>query len=130
MRLLLDTHTLYWYIEGDPRLSRPAQAVIQDATNEVLISPASYWEIAIKVSIGKWRLNRPYEDFLDVGLNQYGFRVLPILPAHTARLIGMPYPPGHKDPFDRLLVAQSLVEQVPIVSADPALDPYGVSRLW
>lgn len=130
MRLLLDTHAMYWYIEGDPQLSGAARTLIQDGSNEVLISPASYWEIAIKIGLGKWQLNRPYEEFLDLGFNQYGFQVLPILPKHTARLIGLPYPPGHKDPFDRLLVAQSLVEQVPIVSADPALDAYGVSRLW
>jgi len=128
MRLLLDTHAMYWYIEGDPQLSVTAQTLVQDASNEVLISPASYWEIAIKVSVGKWALNRPYEEFIDLGLNRYGFQVLPIRPTHTARLIGLPF--HHKDPFDRLLVAQALVEQIPIVSIDVALDPYGVTRLW
>ena len=130
MRLLLDTHSMYWYIEDDPQLSGRARTLIQDASNEVLVSPASYWEIAIKISIGKWRLNRPYEEFIDIGLNQYGFQVLPILPTHTARLIGLPFPQGHRDPFDRLLVAQVLVEQIPIVSADSPLDAYGVTRLW
>ena len=130
MRLLLDTHSMYWYIEDDPQLSGRARTLIQDASNEILISPASYWEIAIKISIGKWRLNRPYEEFIDIGLNQYGFQMLPILPTHTARLIGLPFPQGHKDPFDRLLVAQVLVEQIPIVSADSPLDAYGVTRLW
>ena len=130
MRLLLDTHTMYWYIEGDPQLSGTARTLIQDASNEILMSPASYWEIAIKISIGKWKLNRPYEEFIDIGLNQYGFQILPILPTHTARLIGLPFPPGHKDPFDRLLITQTLVEQIPIVSADSALDAYGVTRLW
>lgn len=130
MRLLLDTHAMYWYIEDDPQLSSLARASIQDATNEILISPTSYWEIAIKVSLGKWRLNRPYEEFIDLGLTQYGFRILPILPVHTARLIGLPFPPGHKDPFDRLLVAQVLVEQIAIVSADAPLDAYGITRLW
>lgn len=130
MRLLLDTHSMYWYIEDDPQLSGRARTLIQDASNEILVSPASYWEIAIKISIGKWRLNRPYEEFIDIGLNQYGFQVLPILPTHTARLIGLPFPQGHRDPFDRLLVAQVLVEQIPIVSADSSLDAYGVTRLW
>jgi PIN domain nuclease of toxin-antitoxin system len=64
--LLLDTHTLYWYVEGDQKLSRTAQSLIMDTTHEVLISPASYWEIAIKVSLGKWALNRPYEEFIDL----------------------------------------------------------------
>ena len=130
MRLLLDTHSMYWYIEDDPQLSGRARTLIQDASNEILVSPASYWEIAIKISIGKWRLNRPYEEFIDIGLNQYGFQVLPILPTHTARLIGLPFPQGHRDPFDRLLIAQVLVEQIPIVSADSPLDAYGVTRLW
>jgi PIN domain nuclease of toxin-antitoxin system len=130
VRLLLDTHALSWYIEGDSRLTPLAATLIQDRSNAILISPASYWEIAIKISIGKWRLNRPYEEFLDIGLSQYGFQVLPILPEHTARLLTLPFPPGHKDPFDRLIVAQALVEQVPIVSADSPLDAYGVTRLW
>jgi PIN domain nuclease of toxin-antitoxin system len=130
VRLLLDTHAMYWYIEDDFQLSGPARTLIQDASNAILISPASYWEMAIKISIRKWRLNRPYEDFINIGLNQYGFQILPILPKHTARLIGLPFPPGHKDPFDRLIASQALVEQIPIVSADSALDAYGVNRLW
>jgi len=128
VRVLLDTHALYWYIEGDSQLSTTARTLIQDASNEVLISPASYWEIAIKISLGKWQLNRPYEDFIDIGLNRYGFLILPILPAHTARLIGMPF--HHKDPFDRLLAAQALAEEIPLVSADTAFDDYGVTRWW
>lgn len=70
MRLLLDTHAMYWYIEGDPQLKVTAQKLIQDVSNEILISPASYWEIAIKVSLGKWKLNRIYKDFIDLALNQ------------------------------------------------------------
>jgi len=103
VRLLLDTHAMYWYIEGDPQLSATARTLIQDASNEVLMSPASYWEIAIKISIGKWQLNRTYEDFIDIGVNQYGFQILPILPTHTAAVIALPF--HHKDPFDRLLAA-------------------------
>jgi PIN domain nuclease of toxin-antitoxin system len=128
VRLLLDTHTMYWYIEGDRQLSATAGTLIQDASNEVLISPASYWEIAIKISTCKWKLNRTYEEFIDIGLNQYGFRVLPILPTHTARLIGLPF--HHRDPFDRLLVAQALIENIPIISKDNPLDAYGITRLW
>lgn len=128
MRVLLDTHAMYWYIEGDPQLSATARTLIQDASNDVLISPSSYWEIAIKISLGKWRLNHPYQDFIDIGLKQYGFLILPILPAYTARLIGMPF--HHKDPFDRLLAAQALAEGIPIVSTDPAFDDYGATRLW
>jgi PIN domain nuclease of toxin-antitoxin system len=126
--LLLDTHTLLWYALGDPHLSSTARALILDPANEALISPASYWEIAIKVSLNRLALHQPYEDFIDVCLNQYRFVVLPVEARHTAALIAMPF--HHKDPFDRLLIAQALVENIPIVSVDVALDPYGVTRLW
>lgn len=128
MRVLLDTHAMYWYIDGDPQLSTTARTSIQDASNEVLVSPASFWEIAIKVSLGKWQLNRSFEEFVDIGLNQYGFQLLPILPSHTAKIITLPF--HHKDPFDRLLIAQAMVEGVFIISNDPALDAYGITRLW
>jgi PIN domain nuclease of toxin-antitoxin system len=128
--LLVDTHSLFWYIDGDSQLSATAETLLRDTTNEILISPASYWEIAIKVSIGKWQLNQPYEDFIDMCLNRYGFHILPILPTHTARLIGLPFPPKHKDPFDRLIVAQAIVEGIPVVSIDQTLDAYPITRLW
>ena len=128
MKLLLDTHAMYWYIEGDRQLSATARTLIQDTSNEVLISPASYWEIAVKISVGKWQLNRTYEEFIDIGVNHYGFQVLAILPKHTARLIGLPF--HHKDPFDRLLVAQAMTEGVSIISNDVVLDAYGITRLW
>ncbi len=128
MRLLLDTHAMYWYIEGSPELSATAERLIQEASNDILISPASYWEIAIKISLGKWQLNRAYEEFINIGLNQYGFQVLPILPIHTAALIRLPF--HHRDPFDRLLVAQALAENIPLVSTDTIFDQYGVNRLW
>ena len=128
MRYLLDTHALLWYTLGDPKMSGAATALIVDPANEILISPACYWEIAIKVSIGKLSLHQPYEDFMDDCLNKYGFAILPVEPKHTARVIGLPF--HHKDPFDRLLVAQALVENIPIISNDPALDAYGVKRLW
>lgn len=128
MKLLLDTHAMYWYIEGSPDLSATARALIQDASNNILISPASFWEMAIKISLGKWQLNQPYDAFIEIGLSQYGFQVLPILPAHTAALIGLAF--HHRDPFDRLLAAQALFENIPLVSIDAIFDLYGVNRLW
>jgi PIN domain nuclease of toxin-antitoxin system len=74
---------MYWYVEGASKLSATARTLIQDATNEVLISPASFWEVAIKISLGKWTLNGPYEDFIDLCFNQYQFQILPIIPTHT-----------------------------------------------
>jgi PIN domain nuclease of toxin-antitoxin system len=130
VKLLLDTHVLIWYTTNDPQLSRTAEHVIRDPMNEVFISPASYWEIAIKISIGKITLQQPYQDFVDVCVNRYGFAILPVEPRHTARVAMLPFPPGHKDPFDRLIVAQALVEGMSLVSADPKLDSYGVLRIW
>jgi PIN domain nuclease of toxin-antitoxin system len=126
--VLLDTHALVWYTQADPKLSPLAQTTIQDATNEVLVSPASYWEIAIKVHLGKWTLNLPYPNFMQAALGLHGFHILPILPEHTARLIGLPN--HHRDPFDRLLVAQALHEGVSLVSSDPTFDLYGIPRVW
>ena len=99
MRILLDTHTIYWYTTGDSQLSATAQTFIQDASNEVLISPASYWEIAIKVIKGKWQMNQPFEDFLDACLNLYGFRILPIEPRHAVEVSRLPFPTVHRDPL-------------------------------
>jgi PIN domain nuclease of toxin-antitoxin system len=128
VRLLLDTHTLLWFYLGDLRLSGPAQAAILDRSNLKLVSPASYWEIAIKMGAGKYALRVPYEDFIREAIFDNGFEILPIEPRHTAALINMPR--HHKDPFDRLLIAQASVEGIPIVSADAALDPYGIARIW
>ncbi len=130
MNLLLDTHTLIWFVLADPLLSVIARALIEDPNNEIMVSPASFWEIAIKVSKGKLALNQPYGNFIDLCLNQYGFRGLPIGPAHTTQLATLPFPPGHKDPFDRLLIAQAIVENIPIISVDGAYDHYPVRRIW
>lgn len=83
MRALVDTHALYRFIEGDGRLSEAALDAIADPDNEILISPASYWEMAIKISLRKWPLNRPYQGFMDVALVQYAFSILPISPTVT-----------------------------------------------
>jgi PIN domain nuclease of toxin-antitoxin system len=128
MRLLLDTHAFLWFVLGDPRLAGIALSQILDASQAKLVSPASYWEIAIKISLGKYSLNEPYEAFMQRGITGNGFSILPIEPKHTAALTTLPF--HHRDPFDRLLVAQALVEQVPILSADTALDAYGVNRIW
>ena len=130
MRLLLDTHALYWYTTGDSKLSIQAQTVIQDATNDVFLSPASLWEIAVKVSNGKWQMNQSFEIFLDRCLNQYEFRMLPIEPSHTIAVSRLPFPTEHRDPFDRMLISQALVESMAIVGVDSAFDAYGVTRIW
>lgn len=128
MRLLLDTHTLLWFALTDPQLSGTATSLIMDPDNEKLVSPASYWEIAIKISIKKYALSKPYEIFMDEAIDKNGFGYLHIEPKHTAALTRLPF--HHKDPFDRLLIAQAIIEGIPIISGDTVLDSYPVKRLW
>ena len=126
--MLLDTHTFLWFVLGDAQLRGTARALITDPGNEKLISPASYWELAIKISIGKYTLHEPLGDFLDRGIVQNGFGILAIEPKHIVTLAALPF--HHRDPFDRLIVAQAIVEQASLISADTRLDAYPISRLW
>src|SRR5437870_8179772 len=128
MSLLLDTHAVLWFYLADPQLSGAAIAAIMDPANQKWVSPATYWEIAIKISIGKYVLAQPYEDFWRNAIDANGFQVLHILPRHTALLTTMPY--HHRDPFDRLVIAQALAEGMSVVSADATFDAYGVTRVW
>lgn len=128
MRLLLDTHAFLWFVLNDPQLSAGAQSLLIDPANDVLVSPASYWEIAIKVRLGKLDLHAPYDDFLQRGILGNDFDILPIEPRHTSVLTSLPL--HHRDPFDRLLIAQARIEAIPIVSMDAAFDAYGIRRLW
>lgn len=128
MRLLLDTHTLLWFALTDPQLSGTATSLIMDPANEKLVSPASYWEIAIKISVRKYALSKPYEVFMYEAIDKNGFGYLHIEPKHTAAVTTLPF--HHKDPFDRLLIAQTIVEGIPIISGDPVLDAYPIKRLW
>ena len=127
MRLLVDTHLLLWAAASSSRLPRGARALIEDSANEVYYSAASIWEIAIKSSLRRKDLRVDVPALL-AALPRMGFVELPVTGAHAARVVQLVN--IHRDPFDRLLVAQTLVEQTPIVSADPALDAYGVTRLW
>lgn len=128
MRVLLDTHTFLWFVLGDPRLAANAKAAIEETVNEKLVSPASYWEIAIKIRLGKYRLSEPYEEFTRRGTVENGFVTLPIEPKHTAVLTTLPF--HHRDPFDRLIIAQAMVEGIAIISGDTAFDAYSVPRVW
>lgn len=128
MRLLLDTHAFLWFVLNDAQLSVPARTAISDPANDVLVSPATYWEIAIKVSTGKYTLASPYQDFIQHNLDANDFEILPIDVRHTARVAAMPF--HHKDPFDRLLIAQALAEDISLVSNEALFDAYGVRRLW
>jgi PIN domain nuclease of toxin-antitoxin system len=127
MRLLLDTQLL-WFALNDPQLSAAARAAITDPANEKWVSPASYWEVAIKISTGKYVLTVPYEDFWRNAIDLNGFQYLHILPRHTALLTTLPY--HHRDPFGRLMIVQALAEGMAMVSADPIINAYGVNRIW
>lgn len=128
MRLLLDTHAFIWYVWAAPDLSSTARRLIDEPNNEKLVSVASLWEMAVKVSTGKLTPKRPFHEIKPVLIDGNGFLLLHVEFAHTVIVSAMPF--HHRDPFDRLLVAQSLHENIPIVSADSQLDAYGVTRLW
>ena len=128
MRLLLDTHTCLWFLAGDSRLSTTTRAHIEDMRNERLLSIASLWEISIKMSLGKLLAGREFNGLFPQQLTNNAIDLLPIEVAHLARVAILPQ--HHRDPFDRLLIAQALAEKLPILSADPAFDAYGVHRIW
>jgi len=128
MRLLLDTHSFLWFIGGNPNLSTTARMLIEDASNQPFLSVGSLWEMAIKVSIGKLSLGQPFEILISRQLRLNGIDLLGIEMRHAAVVSELPF--YHRDPFDRLLVAQAMVERMPIVSADTAFDAYPVKRLW
>lgn len=128
MRQLLDTHAFLWWLDADPRLPGRLRQIIADPDNTIYVSAASAWEICAKARIGK--LPGALDVAADVGgaIASQGFVSLPITVAHAERAGGLAGP--HRDPFDRLLIAQSLIENLPIMSNDRAFDGFGVKRLW
>lgn len=129
MRLLIDTHAFLWFIIGDSRISISARLLIEDRANQKLLSLASLWEIAIKHGLGKLAiLSGRFDDVIPREITQNGFQVLSINLDQIAITATLPH--HHRDPFDRMLIAQALAERIPIVGADAAFDAYGVTRLW
>ncbi|MBI5660282.1 MAG: type II toxin-antitoxin system VapC family toxin [Nitrosomonadales bacterium] len=128
MRVLLDTHVFLWWVWDAPKLSAKARKRITGADSECLLSLASIWEMSIKVSLGKLKVDRPLERFIPEQLSANGFKPLEISFRSVVSVNTLPF--HHKDPFDRLLVAQALEEKIPIVSADPVFTRYGVKRIW
>jgi PIN domain nuclease of toxin-antitoxin system len=127
VKLLLDTHAAIWALDSPARLGRRGRQLIGDPANEVLISAIIPWEIAIKVNSGKMPPHVLVTDFLRV-LREEGFTLVQIHPLHAIRSGLLPF--YHRDPFDRLLAAQSLELDVPLISADAIFDRYGVHRIW
>lgn len=134
MKLLLDTHTFIWFIEGNPLLSERAKSLIEDVENERLLSMVSLWEMAIKLSRGKLYLAIPFRDLIAQQLSMNDIGLLNIKTAHVEMVSTLPFfridNEEHKDPFDRLIIAQSMTENVPVVSVDGKFDTYQVERLW
>ncbi|MEW6367050.1 MAG: type II toxin-antitoxin system VapC family toxin [Acidobacteriota bacterium] len=128
MKALLDTEAFLWFLSGDPRLSASARGIIEKPENDILLSIASIWEIAIKMSIGKLNLSSPIDEFIPQQLALQHIGVLNLELPHVLRVATLPF--HHRDPFDRILVAQALTENLSIVCSDAAFDAYGVGRLW
>lgn len=127
MKLLIDTHTFLWFIHDDPNLSDRA-ALLLESDADLLLSTASLWEIAIKVNLQKLTLPDAYEIFIPHQIQVNSIEILPIQISHLAVAVKLPL--HHRDPFDRLLISQSIAEQISIVSIDPKFDSYAVDRLW
>lgn len=128
MNLLLDTHTFLWFINGDAKLSPKARALIEDPSNQRFLSIASIWEMAIKVSIGKLTLLPSFQEIVPIQLNRNDIAILPITLEHTLIVATLPF--HHKDPFDRIIVAQASAESMSLLSADHAFEHYPVHCLW
>lgn len=128
MRLLLDTHALLFWISDPSKLGPNATRAIKDRENEILWSIASTWEVSIKVGLGKLVLPGPVDEVIPEELNRHGFTLLPIEHAHVMAVAKLPM--HHRDPFDRLLVAQAFAEGVALVSKDSLISPYGIGILW
>jgi PIN domain nuclease of toxin-antitoxin system len=128
VKLLLDTHAFLWWVEGTPALGRRARAAVSNPDNEVFFSIASCWELAIKLSLGKLRLTQRLERFIPEQLTRNGFVLFGVELRHVLRVADLPF--HHRDPFDRVLVAQALQDQLAIVSADRVFRKYGVTVVW
>jgi PIN domain nuclease of toxin-antitoxin system len=128
MRVLLDTHTFLWWVTNSPQLSSTVQSIVANRTNQIFFSAASGWEIAIKAQLSKLQLPNPPEQFIANQLSINSFEVLPIQLNHALQTYHLPN--HHKDPFDRILVAQSQLESLPILTVDTKVSQYGVNVIW
>jgi PIN domain nuclease of toxin-antitoxin system len=128
VNILLDSHALIWAVDNPGRLGGQAAIALQDADNQLLVSAGTMWELAIKIGLGKLSLTLPFRQWFTNATQDLGLSILAITVAHADEQSKLPK--HHGDPFDRLLVAQALVEDLTIVSADHTFDRYGVTRVW
>jgi PIN domain nuclease of toxin-antitoxin system len=128
VRLLLDTHSFLWFIEGDNRLPRNARQLIADIENDAWISVASLWEIAIKASLGKLNLLQPFAELIPDQLHRNIIRLLPIELHDLAQVAQLPF--HHRDPFDRLIIAQAMIRDLVVIDKDPEFARYSIGLVW
>ena len=128
MRVLVDTHALIWAVHEPARLGSTARLALEDDSNEVVISAATVWEIAIKTGLRKLTLSMPYKEWMNRAIADLGATILPITVEYADAQATLPN--HHRDPFDRLLVSQAQVENIPLASNEEMFDRYGISRLW
>ena len=128
MRLLLDSQALIWAVDEPAKLSTASATAIQDPANELLLSAATVWEIAIKIGLKKLSLSLPFRQWMNQAIADLSLFLLPITVEYADAQSSLPH--HHRDPFDRLIVAQALADTIRVVSADPAFELYGVDRLW
>lgn len=128
MKVILDTHVLLWMFSRSTKLSRTARDVLTDADNTLLFSIAGYWEIGIKVSLGKLELAPGWEEAIPREITRNGITWLPIMPAHIHTVTTLPW--VHRDPFDRLMIAQGIAEDAAIMSSDSCFSDYEVAVVW
>ena len=130
MKLLLDTHSLLWHANGDPQMSATATSLLVDPTNELYLSMASVWEIAVKVGLKKLMLSAPFVTFMTRAITGYGLTVL-VYVDDCAAYERLPFPEKqHRDPFDRMIIVHAQRDGLSVVGLDMAFDSYGVTRLW
>jgi len=127
MAYLLDTHALIWFLEGNKQIPLGLQTLIRDPEEHIFVSLISFWEMAIKIQLGKLQLPESLEEML-ADTVRVKIAILPLRPEHILALQSLPL--HHRDPFDRILLAQSQSESLTLISRDAALDAYGVVRLW
>lgn len=131
MRLLLDTHTFIWYADGSSQMTAAATALLADPANDLFLSMASVWEIAIKSGLKKLTLSLPFADYIAKGIAGFGLAVVPIEFDDCVAFEALPFPlKEHRDPFDRLIITHAKRNGMSVVGADVEFDAYGISRLW
>lgn len=127
MNYLLDTHALIWFLNGEEHLSEKSKKVIENPENSLFISIATIWELAIKISLGKFKFDQGFKQFLEL-IEENGFEVIPISLEHALRLSTLEF--LHRDPFDRLIVVQAMTDNLTVITRDEYMEKYSISTLW